>query len=163
MFSLWLPICVPLQRSLLARRGSLLAIHVVQHPTLRHVLHMEAFCAVGMGASTLDRYALIKGTPEHRAQQRDRAAARLCDTGIDSVHNTSLTSLLTFSTAGGHSQRCACARSPWLRHGCTGKWRRRVSWPSDLRRTWLQGVFASCTLSNDLHADDDDCFYYFQK
>ena len=27
-----------------------------------------------------------------------------------------------------------------------------MSWPSDLRRTWLQGVFASCTLSNDLHA-----------
>ena len=27
-----------------------------------------------------------------------------------------------------------------------------MSWPSDLRRTWLQGVFASCTLSTDLHA-----------
>ena len=29
-----------------------------------------------------------------------------------------------------------------------------MSWPSDLRRTWLQGVFASCILSNlkELHA-----------
>ena len=33
-----------------------------------------------------------------------------------------------------------------------GRWRRRVSWPSDLHRTWMQGVFARCTLSNDLHA-----------
>ena len=44
--------------------------------------------------------------------------------------------------------RALTLATTWLHGG----WRRRVSWPSDLRRTWLQGVFASCTLSNDLHA-----------
>jgi len=38
--------CVPLQHSLLARRGSLRAIRVIRYP-LRHILHVEPFCAVG--------------------------------------------------------------------------------------------------------------------
>jgi hypothetical protein len=38
---------VPLQHSLLARRGSLRATRVIRHPTLRSILHVEAFCAVG--------------------------------------------------------------------------------------------------------------------
>ena len=54
-------------------------------------------------------------------------------------------------TAGGHSQRCACARSPWLRLGCTGD----GGGACHGRATFVEPgcrVFASCTLSNDLHA-----------
>ena len=38
---------MPLQQSLLARRGSLWAISVVRHPPLRRILRVRACCAVG--------------------------------------------------------------------------------------------------------------------
>ena len=44
--SLWPSGCVPLQHSLLARCGSLQAIRVIRHPTLRRILHGDAFCAL---------------------------------------------------------------------------------------------------------------------
>jgi len=45
VLSLW-P-CGPLPHSLLAHRGCLQNIHVIRNPTLRRILHVEAFCAVG--------------------------------------------------------------------------------------------------------------------
>jgi len=105
---LWPPLCVFLKHSLLGRHSSLWAIRVVRHPTLRRILDMEAFCAVGAvlplpcGAPVSmfcfarpDRYALVKGdnTTERGASLRGRAATKLSDTGKTSAHNASLAPL----------------------------------------------------------------------
>ena len=45
--SLWPSGCVPLEHSLLACCGSLQAIRVIRHPTLRRILHVEALCDLG--------------------------------------------------------------------------------------------------------------------
>jgi len=102
----------PLQHSLLANRGSLRAISVIRHPTLRHFLHVEAFCAVGVVLSILvplslvfcfarsDRYALVKGLliTEHRGEA---GRPRLSDTGRTDAHNASLVPWLTLRHGQG--------------------------------------------------------------
>ena len=68
------PSGVPLQHSLLACRGSLRAIGVIQHPTLQRILHVGAFCVVDVVLplsrtapvsmfcfTRPDCYALVKG------------------------------------------------------------------------------------------------------
>ena len=102
----------PLQHSLLAHRGSLRAISMIRHPTLRHFLHVEAFCAVGVVLSILvplslvfcfarsDRYALVKGLliTEHRGEA---GRPRLSDTGRTDAHNASLVPWLTLRHGQG--------------------------------------------------------------
>ena len=45
--SLWPSVCVPLQHSVLARCGSLRAMSVIRHPTVRRILRVESVYAVG--------------------------------------------------------------------------------------------------------------------
>jgi len=104
-------------------RGSLQAIIVIRHPTLRRILRVEAFCEVGAvlplscGAPVFmscfarpDGYAFVKGdnTTEHGASQRGRAATRLSNTERTSAHNASRPLLLTLS----HCPDSVC----WSRH-----------------------------------------------
>ena len=46
VLSLWPSECVPLQHSFLACHGSLQAVRVIQHPTLRRIFHVETLCAI---------------------------------------------------------------------------------------------------------------------
>ena len=99
--------CVPPQHPLLARRGSLRAIRVIQHPTLRRILHVEAFGEVGV-MSPLPRGVHVlfrstrplrsckwRNTTNHVALQRGRAATKLSNTGSISVHTTSFSPWFT--------------------------------------------------------------------
>ena len=104
---------------------------MIRHPTLRRILRVEAFCAVGAvlppscGAPVFmsclarpDRYALVKGdnTTEHGASQRGRAATRLSNTERTSAHNASRPLLLTLSHCPADTSSPSldrfCCRSP---------------------------------------------------
>jgi len=105
VLSLWPSGRVLLQHSFLAHRGSL---SVIRHPTLRHFLHVEAFCAVDVVLPIL-RCAPVCGVlfrptrplrscqriTDRGASRRGRAATRLSDTGRIDAHNASLALLLT--------------------------------------------------------------------
>ena len=107
VLSLW-PSRVPLQHSLLACRCSPRAIRVIRHPTLRRILHVQSFCAVGavlrlsLGAPVPvlcfdrpNRYTLVKGGNITSAERCREAGRPQGCTRIASTHNTSLVPLLT--------------------------------------------------------------------
>jgi len=124
VLSLWPSGCVLLQHSLLAHRGSLRAISVIRHPTLRHFIHVEAFCAVGAVPPILCPFLFRPTRPlrscqritDRGASRRGRAATRLSNTGRIDAHNASLAPLLTLrhclgDTSSPFSRLFVC-RSP---------------------------------------------------
>ena len=105
---------MPLQQSLLARRGSLWAISVVRHSPLRRILRLRACCAVGavlslpvplsVRAVSLDPTVTLlkKETILPSADcWRGRGNTRLSDTERTYSQNVSLAPLLTLRHCPG--------------------------------------------------------------